>query len=180
MSGSTFLSKTSSRKATIEKIKIDYKGQPVSGRKLTVTSRIPIDIETAWNQVKKPSLLEFIAKGKVTFKPAGGKFPEIWQEGMTVSARMWLYGFIPFGGVHHLSVEKIDEENKVIQTREWDRAAKVWKHRIYMKEIEPGEIEYIDEIIIYGGFLTGFIALWSRQFYIHRQKRWHQVKHATI
>lgn len=139
-----------------------------------------MDIERAWSCVKKPALLEFVAKGKIKFIPTGGKFPDEWQKGITVSAKMRLYGILPFGGLHYLRVENLDDDGKVIQTQEWDQAAKIWKHRIEMKAINSYEIDYLDEIIIYGGLLTGFITLWAKFFYIHRQKRWHLVPHAFL
>ena len=67
-----------------EKIKINYKGNKVTACKLTVISEISIEIKTAWSKVQKSSLLNFVAKGKVKFKPKEGHFPEIWKEGGTV------------------------------------------------------------------------------------------------
>jgi hypothetical protein len=180
MSDSNNVTSANKPRATTEKIKMNYNGKVVSARKLSVTSRIPMDIETAWTQVKKTSLLEFVAKGKIKFVPTNGKFPEVWRKGMKVSARMLLYGFIPFGGLHYLTVEKIDEANKTIQTNEWDKAAKAWKHRIEMKPVNNQATDYLDEIIIYGGILTNFITFWAKHFYIHRQKRWRLVKYYFI
>jgi hypothetical protein len=180
MSSTNYKSKENKPKAVIEKIKIKYNGKEVSARKLSVTSRIPMGIETAWEHVKKPALLKFVAKGKIKFIPTNGRFPATWKEGMKVSARMLLYGFIPFGGLHYLEVEKIDAKYKTIQTNEWDNAAKVWKHRIEMKPVNNNETDYLDEIIIYGGYLTNFITFWAKHFYIHRQKRWQLVKNVFV
>lgn len=162
-------------KANIEKIKIDYKGREVTAHKLTVSSQIPVNINTAWEKVQTSALLEFVAKGKLRFKPLDDKFPEIWKQGSPVKTMMYLYGVIPFGGVHTLIIEKIDHKNKVIQSKEWDDSAKVWNHRISMKKLGDSSIHYEDEIIIYGGLLTGIISLWARSFYKHRQKRWQLV-----
>jgi len=159
----------------IEKIKIDYKGNKVTANKLTVTSEIPIDIDTAWRKVQTSSLLNFVTSGKVRFKPTGGHFPEVWKEGNTVTTRMFVYGFFPFGGLHSLHFEKIDDENKILQTSEWDKSAKVWNHKIALKKLNDKKIIYKDEIIIYGGLLTGFITWWAKSFYEHRQKRWQLV-----
>jgi hypothetical protein len=161
--------------AKIEKINIDYKGKQVSARKLTVTSEIQTDIDTAWTKVQTSALLNFVADRKVKFKPTGGQFPEIWKEGDTVSTNMLVYGFVPFGGLHSLYFEKIDEVNKILQTREWDNSAKVWSHKISLKKLSDTTIIYEDEIVIYGGMLTGFITSWAKSFYKHRQKRWQLV-----
>ena len=71
--------------------------------------------------------------------------------------------------------EKIDEVNKILQTREWDNSAKVWNHKISLKKQTNKTILYEDEIVIYGGMLTGFITSWAKSFYKHRQKRWQLV-----
>lgn len=155
-----------------EKIKILFGNKEVTAHKLTVTSEIPIDIKSAWEKVNKSALLEFVAKGKIKFIPTDGKFPEIWKQGMTVTTKMIVYGFIPFGGLHTLYFAKIDNEIKILETKEKDRFAKVWNHKISMRSIGENSIYYEDEIVIYAGILTGFISWWAKSFYIHRQKRW--------
>jgi len=162
-------------KANIEKIKINYNGEKVTAHKLTVSSEIPIDINAAWKKVQTSALLEFVTKGKLKFKPEEGSFPEIWKQGTIVKTRMNLYAVIPFGGVHTLAFEKIDNKNKVIQSKEWDDFAKVWNHKISLRKLSDSDIYYEDEIIIYGGLLTGIISSWAKSFYKHRQRRWQLV-----
>ncbi len=159
----------------IEKVSIAYKGKLVEALKLIVTSEMPIDIATAWTKLKTSKLLEFVSEGKVRFKPTGGYFPAQWKQGETLSTKMAVYGFVPFGGLHSLYFEKIDELNKVLQTREWDRFAKVWDHKISLTQLNATSIIYEDEVVIYAGIFTGFITLWAKSFYRHRQKRWQLV-----
>lgn len=156
----------------IEKVSLNYDSKVVMGRKLTVSSQIVVSINTAWNEIQKSSLLKFVAKGKVKFKPVNGKFPEIWKEKMTVQTRILIFRFIPFGGIHTLYFEKIDSENYVIETKEKDNSAKVWNHKISMQKIDENHIQYTDEVIIYGGIWTSIITCWAKSFYKHRQKRW--------
>lgn len=156
----------------IEKIKINFGNKEVTAHKLTVTSDIPINIESAWKKVKKSALLEFVSKGKIKFIPTDGKFPAIWEQGMTVKTKMIAYGCIPLGGLHTLSFVKIDKETKILETQEKDSFAKVWNHKISMRSIGENSIYYKDEIVIYGGILTKFISWWAKSFCMHRQKRW--------
>jgi hypothetical protein len=162
-------------KVKIEKVKINYQGKLVTARKLIVSSKIPININDAWQIVQTSKLLEFISKGKIKFKPINGSFPKLWQQNETVSTKMLLFGFIPFGGIHSLYFENIDNQNKVLQTREKDNSAKVWDHTISLVQINEQNIIYQDLIIIYGGLLTKIITLWAKSFYKHRQKRWQIV-----
>lgn len=161
--------------AEIEKIKITYRGKEVSARKLTVSSELPMPVDSAWNQARTSALLEFVTRGKMRFKPAGGAFPEIWRAGDTVTTRMRVYGFIPFGGLHTLHFDKIDDDAKVIETKEWNRDVKVWNHRIVLKKIDEDRTCYEDEIIIYAGVLTGLVTAFAKGFYKHRQRRWQLV-----
>jgi len=160
---------------SIDSITITYKGKEVIARKLTVSSIIPLGIDIVWHKVKTSAVLVFVARGMVSFQPSGGKFPDVWQEGTTVTTRMRLYGIIPMGGLHSLRFEKVDNENNMLQTRESDASAKVWDHRISLKANGPASTFYQDEIIIYGGALTGLITFWAKLFYTHRQKRWQRI-----
>ncbi len=164
----------------VEKINIDYQGKTVTAQKLTISSKIPINIEKAWEKLQTSALLEFVTKGKVTFKPIDGHFPITWSQSDTVSTKMFIYGIIPFGGTHTLYFEKVDSINKILQTKEWDNAAKIWNHTISLKQLNDNAINYTDEIVIYGGFLTAIIVAWAKSFYIHRQKRWHLIAKNNI
>jgi hypothetical protein len=159
----------------VERISIDYKGKAVKAKKLTVSSEIPMEIDVAWNNVKSPELLKFVAKGMIGFKSTDGGFPKNWEVGQTYGVKIRIFGFIPFGGTHYLHIEKIDEERKEIATREWDKEAKVWNHHVVMKDLGNGNFYYEDDIIIYGGWKTGVITSFAKRFYKHRQKRWQIV-----
>ena len=166
---------TSHPTVSVESLLIDYKGKKVKAKKLTVHSVIPIEIDNAWENVKSPALLEFVAKGMIKFKSVNGDFPKKWEVGETYGAKMRIFGFIPFGGVHYLSIKKIDDENYQISTNEWDKGARVWNHDVVMRDLGNGSIYYEDTITIYGGMMTGFITTFAKLFYKHRQKRWQIV-----
>lgn len=163
-------------KAVIEKVIIEYNGKKVLARNLRVFSEISMNIKSAWKNVKNPELLQFVARGMMSFDLVDGEFPLEWQSGQTYRTKLRLFGFIPFGGIHYLFVEKIDDENYELSTREWDKSAKVWNHQIVMKDLGKGNTYYEDSILIYGGVMTGIITFFAKRFYIHRQKRWQIVK----
>lgn len=162
-------------KVEIEKIFIQYQGNRVKARRLRVSSVIPMNINKAWENVQTPELLQFVAKGMITFKSIDGGFPKKWEKGRTYGAKMRIFGFIPFGGVHYLSIVDVNSTMYKISTKEWDKSAKVWNHDVRIKAIGTGSIHYEDSIEIYGGFMTGFITAFARHFYKHRQKRWQIV-----
>lgn len=166
--------------AEVAKVTIEYKGKMVQARNLRVYSEIPMNTKSIWNNVKKPELLQFVAKGMIRFNSIDGKFPGEWQVGQTYKAKMRVFGFIPFGGTHYLFVEKMDKENHLISTREWDKIAKVWNHDVIMKNLDNDKTYYEDSIIIYGGMITGLITLFAKRFYLHRQKRWQIVARENL
>ncbi len=166
--------------ATVESVIIEYNGSKVKAKKLTVHSEIPMGVNSAWDNVKTPALLQFVAKGMIKFKSVDGPFPKQWEVGKTYGFKMRVLGFIPFGGVHYLSIDKIDDTNFKISTKEWDKGAKVWNHNITMRDLGDGKIYYEDSITIYGGMMTEFITSFAKKFYQHRQKRWQIVAEKNL
>lgn len=161
--------------AKVESVLIDYNSRKVRAKKLTVHSEIPMGIDTAWDNVKTPALLMFVAKGMMKFKSVDGPFPKQWEVGKTYGVKTRVFGLIPFGGIHYLFIEKMDDNNFTLSTKEWDSGAKVWNHNIMMRDFGDGKIYYEDSITIYGGMMTGFITSFAKKFYKHRQKRWQIV-----
>ena len=161
--------------AKVESVIIDYNGSKIKAKKLTVHSEVPMGIDNAWDNVKTPALLEFVARGMIKFKSVDGDFPQQWVVGHTYGFKSRIFGIIPFGGIHYLFVEKIDDNNYMLSTKEWDSGAKVWNHHITLRELGDGKIYYEDSITIYGGILTEFITSFAKKFYKHRQKRWQIV-----
>ena len=159
-------------KSTVEPVDLEYRGRIVHGMKLMVCSELPIKLDHAWKEVQKSSLLEFVSKGMVSFRPITDNFPSEWHGGSIVKTRMLLWGIIPFGGIHTLKFVKIDSKSKTLLTHEYNRIVKVWNHKISMKKLSSEKIEYSDEIEIYGGLLTKIITFWAKLFYKHRQRKW--------
>ncbi len=162
-------------KASVERIKVDYKGKKVLARRLSVSTELSLPIEEAWANVKKPALLRFVAKGMIDFKPVEAPLPKVWEQGQTYAVKMRIFGFLPFGGTHYLFVEKIDNQTFEAATKEWDTRTKIWNHDIILRDLGNGRTHYEDVIVIYGGWLTGLITAFAKKFYKHRQKRWHLV-----
>jgi hypothetical protein len=137
--------------AKVEPIIIDYNGSKVRAKKLTVHSEIS------------------------KFKSVNGGFPKQWEVGQIYGFESRVFGIIPFGGIHYLFVEKIDDSNYMLSTKEWDSRVKVWNHLITIRKLDDGKIYYEDSITIYAGIMTGFITSFAKRFYKHRQKRWQIV-----
>jgi hypothetical protein len=66
--GHSSLAQTGKPVATVENVFIEYEGKTVKAKKLTVRSEIPISIDTAWQNVQTPALLQYVAKGMISFR----------------------------------------------------------------------------------------------------------------
>jgi hypothetical protein len=132
-------------------------------------------IDSVWANVKTTDLLIFVTKGYTRLKPTDGSFPKFWPLGDTISTKTRIFGLFPFGGVRNLYFETISDNKRIIQTKEWDKRAKVWDHKITLVNSTNNSTLYTDEIVIYGGAMTSFITSFAKRFYKHRQKRWQIV-----
>lgn len=166
---------TNKPKSKVEKIVIEYNGKTVKARQLSVSSEIPMNLDSAWANAQSPALLQFVAKGMIRFKAVEGELPKQWELGRTYGAKMRIFGFIPFGGTHYFNIKKIDNNNHILSAKEWNKRTKVWNHDVILKDLGNGTIQYEDAITIYGGKMTGVITSFAKRFYKHRQKRWQIV-----
>ncbi|MDR0347314.1 MAG: hypothetical protein LBH56_02955, partial [Coriobacteriales bacterium] len=111
-----------------------------------------------------------------TFVPIGEDFE--FSEGKEIDVRLRVFGFLDLG-LHHIRIWKFDEEAGEILSNEYDKVVPVWNHRIVVKESGESESFYTDEVEIEAGWRTPMIALWSRAFYRHRQRRWRKIANAV-
>jgi hypothetical protein len=129
----------------------------------------------AWNEVQKSSLLLYVIWPLARVVPVGGPFPERWSAGPTVQCKLYVFRVIPIG-VHTIHIEKIDQKNYEIQSREHDPLITGWDHLISIKSLDDDRSIYRDTIDIDAGSLTFLVWAWANWFYRHRQRRWRAAK----
>jgi len=81
---------------------------------------------------------------------------------------MFDFGYLPFGGIHYLHIEKIDTTNFQISTQQWDNQAKVWNHDVVLKGLGNDSFYYECSITIYGCMLSESNPAIAKIFYQHR------------
>lgn len=158
--------------SSIQNIKITHKNKKVNGKKITVSSVLPITINDAWDKLQESKTLEFVAKNRVIFEPIAGHFPQKWEIGKSYQTKMKLYGFLPSLGIHNIFFESKDDNNFIIKTQEEGDSIKVWNHTMCLKKVNESQTEYTDKIVIYNGFTTPLMALWTKNYYKYRHQRW--------
>ena len=142
--------------------------------KIKLQSQLSCSPEAAWEEVKKVSLLQYVASPMVTFFPEEPAiFPKYWKENETSVVRFRVFGIIPLGK-HALYFEKIDNSTRELQTREKSFLLHKWDHLITISE-ENGQTIYTDEVEFSSGLLTPLVWLFAQTFYRHRQRRWRKL-----
>lgn len=132
-------------------------------------SILPADIDCVFSLLKSLKTLQYIAKPYASFTPIDGDSNVCWKKGQKVLFNFKMFCLIPYG-VHTIHV--IDFSKDCIYTNESNTHVPVWNHRIRLKAMPDGSTEYSDEVEIGAGWKTGFVWLWARSFYAHRQRKW--------
>lgn len=144
--------------------------------KLLIQTYLSCSPESAWQEVKKPSLLNYVAYPVITFKPVSpALFLAEWPEGESVQLKTYLLGCIPFGGVRTIYFESIRDTQMQLQTREQDALIRRWDHLISIQHRGEGGSLYTDSLDLDAGMLTGIVWLFAQFFYRHRQRRWRKL-----
>jgi hypothetical protein len=120
-----------------------------------VQSALPCDADAGWQRVQTSALLREICRPLIRLAPTDGavELPARWEHGSTVRLRSYMFGFIPLG-VRTLRFERIDQQNREIQTREHDPLVRRWDHRIHFEPLGPGSSRYTDDVEVEAGLLT--------------------------
>jgi hypothetical protein len=136
-----------------------------------VSTTLNCSAAKAWNEVQKSTLLLHVIWPLARVASTGAPFPERWSEGLTIQCRLFVFGVIPIGR-HTVLIEKIDQKNYEIQSREHDPLIARWDHLISIKPLDDWRSIYRDTIDIDAGNLTSVVWAWANWFYRHRQRRW--------
>jgi hypothetical protein len=128
----------------------------------------------AWTQVQTSALLRYVNWPLARFVPCGAPLPERWSEGLTLQWKTFVFGVIPVG-VHTVHMEKVDQSNYEIHSREYNRLIARWDHLISIKPLDHSRSLYRDTIEIHAGILTFVVWAWANWLYRHRQRRWRSL-----
>jgi len=159
----------------MEKVLLKYDNEKVKkGIKIIISSTLNNSAEKIWNKLLNIETLIEICKPMVTFKSKINEKEMKWEINKEYIFKLFIYGFIPFGD-HKIIIKKLDKENKIILSNEYNKIVKIWNHLIFMENVGENEIKYTDEVEIYAGIFTLFTAIWAKLFYKHRQKKWKRI-----
>jgi hypothetical protein len=159
----------------MEKVLLKYINEKVKkGIKIIISSTLNNSTEKIWNKLLNIETLIEICKPMATFKLKINEKEMKWEINKEYIFKLFIYGFIPFGD-HKIILKKLDKENKIILSNEYNKIVKKWNHLIIMENLGENEIKYTDEVEIYAGIFTIFTAIWAKLFYKNRQKKWKRI-----
>ncbi len=90
------------------------------------------------------------------------------EEGKTYTVDVTFWGLIKMKG-HVMHVERLDRENRVLQSRESGNGIKRWDHNLSVRA-EGSGARWIDRVEIDAGWQTAFITRFARFVYTRRHK----------
>jgi hypothetical protein len=152
----------------------DANGILKRGIKITICSKLDNSVNKIWDKILNIQTLVEICKPMATFKTITKENIKIWELNTEYIFKLFIYGFIPFGN-HKIILETIDTGINVIKSKECNNIVKIWNHKITLENYGGKITKYTDEVEIYAGIFTLFIASWGIIFYKHRQKKWKKI-----
>lgn len=140
-----------------------------------LSTQINTNSGTVWNKVKTKELLFNVISPLGGFLITNDDGLETWKEGKTYKGWSFLLSVIPLGK-RKIFIEKIDEKNKRIQSRErGEIGLKKWDHLIEVESISLNKTKYTDTVEIDAGILTIPYYLFAKVFYRFRQWKWRRM-----
>lgn len=144
-----------------------------------ISTQLPCTADELWQRISRPQSLRFVAAPMLTFTSVEpGVLDRPWEVERDYALNLSLFGLIPLGR-HTIRLVTIDRDQRLIISRESGRLARVWNHHISFQELQPGLVNYTDEIEVRAGLLTPVIWVFAHLFYRHRQRRWRVLLHQS-
>lgn len=147
-------------------------------RTVELACRLEAPADQVWSALQTSRAFTYVTRGMLRY-PAAERIDREWTVGDEIEGWIFLFGFIPFSR-HHLRIESIDEDRRVVRTDESGGAIRTWRHRIEVTPIEGQACRYEDRIEIDAGPLTGIVTAYAQLFYRYRQRRWRRFARIVV
>ena len=143
-------------------------------KRVHVSSVFSASAGEIWSKLSKLETLQYVAAPYAYFRPVDMEKELVWREGETAQFRLKVFGFIPMG-IHTIRIVEFNKDNYCVCSIESNKQVPVWRHIITLKP-STGQTTYYEDIVeIAAGWKTGFVSIWSKMFYRHRQRRWYKL-----
>lgn len=151
--------------------------------KVSLSTRIAMSPDEVWRRVQTLQLLRHIAWPLIRFAPVkDNQWTEHFVNNTPIPARLFLFGFIPFGVqwvVPSLHLSELSAWPKKLRDNGYSALIKPWDHWITVEPDDADGTLYCDDVEMKAGLLTPFIWCFAHIFYRHRQRRWRALGKTT-
>ena len=137
------------------------------------SSRLDAPAELVWDTVLRTDTFAYVAAPLLRF-PAASLADARWVPGLELDDQLLLFGFIPMGR-HHIRIETVDHEARLMQTREGSRLVATWDHHIEVEPVDARSCRYHDRLEIEAGSLTPVVGLFGYLLFRYRHLRWRRL-----
>jgi len=131
-------------------------------------------IEKMWDKIFDIQMLKYLSKPVVNFTLIKDEPLKKWKINKEYVFKVFIKWLISIKE-HKMVFEKINENDRVIIMKEQNNIVKILNHKISMVKKAGMVTGGIEEVEIYAGILTLFVAIWVRKFYIHRRDKLREI-----
>jgi hypothetical protein len=141
------------------------------GQRVTIQSVLAYSHEEAWKYACTSGFMHHVSWPLLRMQKFDHTMPEEWSQGDTFQVRLSTLGIIPLGE-HTIHVQAVDREKGEIRSIESGRLIRALNHTIQVEPYGRNLTLYTDDVRIFAGLFTPFLAWGVRFFYRYRQSRW--------
>jgi hypothetical protein len=137
-----------------------YHSKVVNANVITVSSIFNHSAESLFQKVlEKENMIELARPfAAIRFYENAAGHEKFWEAGNRYELEIKPFGIANVWGTHYMRMLNIDQSRLKMEIRARNNRCKIWDHTVTLKKISDTQTEYTDEIILYAGGLTNFIA----------------------
>ena len=154
------------------------KSKPSSqSMRLTVTTVLETDADTAWWLMKKTSTFLFLVRGLLGLSRSSD-LPQEWTEGYELRTRLWFFHVLP-AWRHELRILAVDETGRFVKTDEHSGLL-AYRHTLAVEPISQSICRYSDTLELDDGLPARLAWPILQVFFRYRQMRLRKMVRSLI
>ncbi|WP_461253405.1 hypothetical protein [Treponema sp. R8-4-B8] len=167
------------RNDLFEKILLEVNnGRLRRGIKFKIFHLYTNSIEKMWDKILNIEMLEYLSRPMANISMIKESLPKSWETNkeyvFKVFIKVFFRWFIPIRE-HKVIFEKINKNERVIILKEQNNIVKIMNHKMSLVKKTEMVTGGIEEVEIYAGIFTLFVAIWIRKFYKYRRDKLREI-----
>lgn len=134
---------------------------------------IPWNINTVFDALNSPSMMQKVAWPLVAFKAVSPKtFPERWENGGLYRMNMYFFGFLPLGWQELVIQSRKTDTEAILTDVGPGFAVKMWNHKVVLSKDGEASTHYEETLELTAGLMTPLIWVGMTALFAWRKYRW--------